>query len=289
MSAGSDSVARPAVAIEHLQCRLGEQTRLNIDALRVAEGERVAVVGPNGSGKSTLLRVLGGYAPVAAGVTQVLGCDLRPAPGREDLRRLRSQIGQVMQGLHLVPRLSAVENVLIGCLGRIGGWRTWARLFPEPEIDQAHAALRAVGMLALADQRADRLSGGERQKVAIARMLLQRPRLILADEPTAALDPAAAVEVCELLARAAQGATLITVVHNPALLPLLAERVIGLQQGEVAFDLPIAQVSAAILQQLYRPHAESECGVADPRPDDTPQTTLHPLPAARLHSSGASG
>ena len=107
--------------------------------------------------------------------------------------------------------------------------------------------------MAKAGQRADRLSGGERQKAAIARMLMQRPLLIFADEPTAALDPLAASEVCTLLARAAAGATLLTVVHNPSLLPLLADRVIGLKQGRVAFDVPVADAGDALLARLYRP------------------------------------
>ena len=112
-----------------------------------------------------------------------------------------------------------------------------------------------MGLLARARTRADRLSGGEKQKVAIARLLMQRPRLILADEPTAALDPSAAAEVCHLLVRAAREATLITVVHNLALLPLLAERVIGLKQGRIAFDLPLARVDDQELVDLYRPDA----------------------------------
>jgi phosphonate transport system ATP-binding protein len=100
--------------------------------------------------------------------------------------------------------------------------------------------------------RTDSLSGGERQKVAIARLLLQRPRLILADEPTAALDPTAAREVCQLITQAAAQSTLISIVHNPALLPLLADRVIGLKNGFMAFDLPVAAVDAACLEALYK-------------------------------------
>ncbi len=117
-------------------------------------------------------------------------------------------------------------------------------------------ALRAVGLGERCATHADRLSGGERQKVAIARMLLQRPRLILADEPTAALDPAAAGEVCALLANAAgadRGVTLLSVVHSPALLPLLCERVIGLAHGRIVFDRPVAAVGDNGLASLYRP------------------------------------
>ena len=112
----------------------------------------------------------------------------------------------------------------------------------------------SVGLAHRARTRSDRLSGGERQKLAIARMLMQRPTLILADEATASLDPQAAAEVCQLLAQAATGATLVSVVHNPALIPLLAHRVVGLKLGQVVFDLPVDQLTEARLDALYAGH-----------------------------------
>ena len=222
-------------------------------------GERIAIVGHNGAGKSTLLRCLSGFLRPTRGRAR------RARPRRCDahlraheLRALRLDVGQVMQGLHLVQRLSALDNVLIGALGRV---QRLARLDPAAtaasDVADAEAALAAVGVLAKAEQRADRLSGGERQKVAIARMLMQRPRLILADEPTASLDPLAAAEVCSLLARAAQGATLITVVHNPSLLPLLAERVVGLEARPVGVRQAARRGDDADLARLYRPGEDS--------------------------------
>jgi phosphonate transport system ATP-binding protein len=111
--------------------------------------------------------------------------------------------------------------------------------------------LKAVGMAHLAEKRADKLSGGERQKVAIARMLMQEPELVLADEPTAALDPTAADEVCELLVKATENSTLITVVHNVSLVPLLSQRVIGLKAGEVVLDCASHELTQAQLDHLY--------------------------------------
>lgn len=250
--------AQRCIKLESVLCAVNGRSLLCVEQLHIAAGERVAIVGHNGAGKSTLLRLLSGFMPPVHGQAEVLGRDLSRGLPAHALQSLRTELGQVMQGLHLVGRLSALDNVLIGCLGRISGWRGWLRCFPGHEIARAESALDAVGMLAHARTRADRLSGGERQKVAIARLLMQGPRLILADEPTAALDPSAAAEVCHLLAKAAADATLITVVHNPSLLPLLAERVIGLRQGKVAFDLPLAAVDDAMLLKLYRPDSDGE-------------------------------
>jgi len=248
-------MSRDGVQINGLVCCLGGRPVLDLPVLSLKPGERIAIVGQNGAGKSTLLRVLSGFVRPSRGEVRVLGHALHGVVNTQELCRLRQEVGQVLQGLHLVARLSALDNVLIGALARIHGWRGWCRCFPAIEMEQAQAALQKVGMLACADTRADQLSGGEKQKVALARMLLQRPRLILADEPTAALDPAAAAEVCRLLVDAAAGATLLSVVHNPALLPLLADRVMGLRQGKLAFDLPLAQLSDHQLMELYRPNS----------------------------------
>lgn len=242
-----------SISLQKVCCIADGRALLDVGALTIRHGERIAIVGHNGAGKSTLLRLLTGFMPAAHGTVEVLGHNLADNPSAQELRTLRRNVGQIHQGLHLVTRLSALENVLIGSLGRVVGWRSWIRHYPAAEIAKAEAALNAVGLLARAKTRADKLSGGERQKVAIARLLVQQPKLILADEPTAALDPAAAGEVCHLLAQAARHATLITVVHNPSLLPLLADRVIGLKKGRITFDLPLPAVDDQKLTNLYRP------------------------------------
>lgn len=241
------------IDIDHLVCHAGGRVTLDIRRLSVKADERVAVIGPNGAGKSTLLRVLSGFTPVHQGQVSVLGHNLAPHPDPRKMRALRREVAQVMQGLHLVQRLTARENVLIGALGRWRGWRSCLRWPGPAQLAAAQDALAAVGMHEREFVRADHLSGGERQKIAIARMLMQQPRLILADEPTASLDPAAAQAVCRLLARSSAGATLICVVHNPALLPAIADRVLGLRQGRLSFDLPIDQVDEQALDQLYTP------------------------------------
>jgi len=254
----SAAASSAVISLQAVTCVAEGRALLDINELSITEGERIAIVGHNGAGKSTLLRLLSGFMRPAHGTLEVLGHALAgPMPATE-LRALRQKVGQVLQGLHLVARLSALENVLIGGLGRVRGWRGWTRCYPAHETELAAQALQAVALLDRAHTRTDRLSGGEKQKVAIARLLMQRPRLkqrprlILADEPTAALDPSAAAEVCQLLVEAARQATLISVVHNPVLLPLLAGRVIGLRQGRIAFDLPLNDLDHQELANLYQ-------------------------------------
>jgi phosphonate transport system ATP-binding protein len=256
VSGGEEAV----VDVHGLRCEVAGRSVLRLPRLHIRAGERVALIGPNGAGKSTLLRCLGALARPAEGQVRVLGADVTKLRGAA-LRAWRCDVAQVMQSLHLVGRLTVLDNVLIGSLGRRSGWRqalrSWVRWHAPADVAAALAALATVDLQHLAAERTDRLSGGERQKAAIARLLMQRPRLVLADEPTAALDPAAAEAVCRLLGgpalhcHDASPATLITVVHNPALLPWLADRVLALRQGELAFDLPLAQVTPALLAQLY--------------------------------------
>lgn len=247
-----------AIHIRGLAVKAGARTLLSLDELCITAGERVAIVGHNGAGKSTLLRVIGGLLAPSEGAVNVLGRSLQQPVSVPALRAWRSQVGQVMQGLHMVARLSARENVLIGALGRLSGWRSWSRLYPAALVAQADEALALVGLHGRGDTRTDRLSGGERQKLCIARLYLQRPSLILADEPTANLDPAASADACRWLGSVARGATQITVVHQPALLPLLADRVIGLRGGALVFDLPTGAVDPARLDALYESDCESD-------------------------------
>jgi phosphonate transport system ATP-binding protein len=246
----SDAVIR----LEALNVVAGERRLLTDVTLLVRPKERVAIIGANGAGKTTLLKTITGMMFLASGAVEVLGKPVSRRTDPVELRQLRSRIGQVFQGLHLVGRLSALENVLVGALGRSQSILTCARLFPADERDRAQAALEAVGMGHKAHIRVDRLSGGERQKVAVARALNQDPELILADEPTANLDPIAAGEIADLLARIAEEreATLITVAHTLSLLPNLAERIVGMKSGRIVFDVSIDAIDQSQLRQLYK-------------------------------------
>ena len=269
------------VQLRDVQVRAGARVLLDVPALRIACGERVALVGANGAGKSTLLKLMGGLMAGRSvdlhGQVEVLGRPLHALASAQDRRALRRETGLLLQGLHLVPRLTAEENVLIGALGRLQGTAALCSLlrwYPRTLQAEAEAALSALGLAELRHTRADRLSGGERQKVALARLQLQQPRLLLADEPTSALDPVATTVVCEALRAVAAGPqrTLVTVVHDLALLPHLATRVIGMAAGRVAWDLPLHDVSAARLQALYGAGAEAPEAASN----------VWPLPATRM-------
>lgn len=264
----------PVVSIEGARVVVAGRALLELPRLVIEAGERVAIVGPNGAGKSTLLKLIGGLVVAQQGRVQVLGRSIGPADssaneglGRAARRALRRETGLLMQGLHLVPRLTARENVLIGALARLRGaaaWRSLLRWYPAGLVDEADAALAALGLADRAGTRADRLSGGERQKVALARVQLQRPRLLLADEPTSALDPAATRQVCVALLAlaAAPGRTLVSVVHDLELLPMLATRVIGMADGRLCWDRSSAEVTPALLLALYEPR-EGEAAPAE--------------------------
>ena len=164
----------------------------------IAHGEAAAVVGANGTGKSTLLRCILGLIPPTTGDIQLLGEDVVTAKPAM-LRRLRAQTGLVAQKHNLVPRLSVLSNVIHGLLGTQSGPRYWSQTFaPRDAREAAMDALEKVGLAHLATRRADRLSGGQSQRVAIARALIAQPRLLIADEPCASLDPAAGEEVMDL-------------------------------------------------------------------------------------------
>lgn len=251
------SVNHGVIEARGLQVSAGAKVLLHDVGLRIAAGERVALVGHNGAGKSTLLRALTGFgAPsrVTRGSLRVLDTELEGACQGATLRRLRSRVAQVHQGLHLVGRLSALDNVLIGGAARHPSAWTWLRRWPEHERRAAQAALMRVGLGGSAHRRTDSLSGGERQKVAIARALHQGAPLMLADEPTASLDADAADDVAALLSAVAaeRQATLVCVVHDLDLLPRLANRAIALRRGVVVADVAVDSHTPAQLRGLLK-------------------------------------
>lgn len=218
--------------------------------LAIARGERVALMGPSGSGKSTLLGLLSATLRPDGGEVFIAGRAARDLkPGKE----LSELVGVMAQSFDLVPSLSVVHNVLAGNLGRWGLPRSLLSLVVPRDADQARAALGQVGIAEKVYERTSRLSGGEQQRVALARLLVQDPWAILADEPVSSVDPARADDILAMLMGVAGqgGKTVVASMHTVPLALKYFERVIGLRQGRVVLDRPTADVTAADLDALY--------------------------------------
>ncbi|RYZ12108.1 MAG: ATP-binding cassette domain-containing protein [Comamonadaceae bacterium] len=230
----------------------GARPALRGVSLRVEAGTRVAVIGPSGAGKTSLLRLAATSVRPSDGAMSVLGQDpwsLRPAA----LRSLRARIGTVHQAPPIPPRLRVVTAVLAGRLGDWSTARALASLWRPADAEGAHAALVRLDLGDRLFERCDRLSGGELQRVGIARVLYQAPALILADEPVSALDPTLAdMALRELVAQSRTcGATLVASLHAVDLALRWFDRIVGLRGGELFFDAPSGGVSAEMLQALY--------------------------------------
>ena len=223
-------------------------------SLDVEPGQFVALIGPSGAGKSSLLRCLNGLVTPTAGRVTVDGAAVTGA-GREELRRIRARIGFVFQQFNLLRRLSVLDNVLVGRLAHVSGWRSAIGCFAASDVAGARAALHRVGLGGLEDRRADTLSGGQQQRVAIARALVQEPRTILADEPMSSLDPALAESVMELLSEINQqdGITVITSLHVLELAKTYGRRVIALRGGRIVHDGPPESLDAGASERIFGP------------------------------------
>lgn len=237
--------------------------------LTVDPGEAVALVGPSGAGKTTLLRLLNGSLRPTSGRVVVAGEVLSALPAGE-LRRLRAAIALVHQDLRLVPELRVVKNVLAGRLGRWSLARSMrVMLLPPWElVAEVHEILERVGIPDKLYQRTDRLSGGQCQRVAVARALFQEPRALLADEPVSSVDPARARDTVALLVEVCRERrlTLCVSLHNLELAREHFPRLVGLRGGRVAFDLPAAQVGEEDLATLYELGPEEAGSPAVARP-----------------------
>ena len=240
-------------SLRGVRVRFGSHTAIDGVDLEVGAGERVALVGPSGAGKTTMLRMCNGAVLPTQGTVTVLGCELTEASHGE-LRATRRRIGTVYQQLHLIGPLKVVHNVNAGRLAHWSRGRALRSLVRPVEVDAARDALRRVGIAEKLFERTEKLSGGEQQRVALARVLRQNPDLILADEPVSSLDPARAEEVMDLLCEVVADArrTLIVSLHDFALARRRCDRIVGLRDGRVLFDLPAVDVDDARAADLYR-------------------------------------
>jgi phosphonate transport system ATP-binding protein len=244
------------IRVDSLNKTFAGKRALHDLALSVQPGEMVALIGASGSGKSTLLRHIAGLACCdrSGGNVEVLGREVQSA-GRlnGDVRRLRADIGYIFQQFNLVSRLSVLDNVLLGFLGRMPRWRGSLGMFTVEQKQQALAALERVGLASRADQRASTLSGGQQQRVAIARALTQQAEVILADEPIASLDPESARKVMEILADINQrdGKTVVVTLHQVDYALRYCGRAVALKDGRIHYDGACADLDTRFLNDLY--------------------------------------
>ena len=248
---------------------------INGFSLRVDAGERVAIIGPSGAGKTTLLRLIASALRPTSGALNVLGVDPWHID-RADLRRLRARIGMVHQSPPIPPRQRVVTAVLGGRLGVWPLWKTLGSLAYPADIAGARARLECMEIGDKLFERCDRLSGGQMQRVGVARVLYQQPDLVLTDEPVSAVDPALSDRVIGELSRDAQarGVTLIASLHAVDLALHWFPRIVGIRGGELAFDLPPVRVTDEMLHELYA----SESAVV---PTQTNQPLNVPAPGIR--------
>ena len=240
--------------------------------LAARQGEAIALIGPSGAGKTTLLSVIGTALAPSQGGRSVLGDEV-PASSAGAPRLLRARIGTVHQAPPIPPRQRVVTAVLAGRLGRWPAWKALASLLYPQDTAGAREALARVQLADKLFARCDQLSGGQLQRVGIARVLYQQAELILADEPVAALDPALALSTVQLLVHeaAARGATLVASLHAVDLALACFARIVGIRDGAITFDLPAAEVTQEHLRALY---GSEHAG------DDPSRPAWTPAPAA---------
>jgi phosphonate transport system ATP-binding protein len=252
-SPAPEGAAEPALRLERLSKRYGTggQALAGV-SLVVPRGQVLALIGPSGAGKSTLIRCVNRLIEPSEGRVFVGGTEVT-ALGRRELRAARRRIGMIFQEYALVERLTVMENVVSGSLGRYGFWRSLLRKFPADGIRRAFELLERVGLEGMQDKRADELSGGERQRVGIARALHQEPELLLVDEPTASLDPRTSLRVMRLIVELCRERALTVVInmHDVPLATRFADRIVGLGSGAVVFDGAPAALTTARLTEIY--------------------------------------
>lgn len=233
---------------------------LNQINLSFTAGEFVAIVGLSGAGKSTLLRSINRLHDISEGDILIDGRSITKAKGKQ-LRMLRRNIGMIFQSFNLVKRTSVLRNVLAGRVGYHSTLRTVLGRFPEKDMNLAFEALNRVNIVEKAYSRADELSGGQQQRVAIARVLAQEAKIILADEPVASLDPLTTKQVMDDLKKINMelGITTIVNLHDINLARQYAKRIIGLRAGAVVFDGPVSEATDERFAEIYgRPLDKNE-------------------------------
>lgn len=219
-----------------------------------------AIIGSSGAGKSTLLRCINRLVEPTSGSITLDGTEITALQGTA-LRNMRRSIGMIFQNFNLIDRLSVMENVLSGRLGFVSFFQAASRRYPQADIDKAFGLLERVGLHDYVNKRADTLSGGQRQRVGVVRALMQEPKLLLADEPTASLDPKTSVQILELIGDISSelGLPVLLNIHNVSQARQFAQRIVGLRFGTIIFDGAPKDLDEAALDSIY----EGTAGTGD--------------------------
>ena len=220
--------------------------------LTIEQGEFVGIIGLSGAGKSTLLRTINRMHDITSGTLTVDGQEVKNLKGKQ-LRKFRRNIGMIFQSFNLVTRTTVIRNVLMAKVPEMPFWRVLLGIFTKEDKLNALEALDKVGILDKAYIRADQLSGGQQQRVALARTLAQNPKIILADEPVAALDPVTAKQVMSDFKKINQemNITILINIHHVELALAYADRIIGIRAGKIVYDGPSADVTEDVLNMIY--------------------------------------
>ena len=220
--------------------------------LSIPSGQVLALIGPSGAGKSTLIRCINRLVEPTNGSAILNELNLTKLSSRA-LRKSRRKMGMIFQEYALVERLTVMENVLSGRLGYVGFWKSFLRKFPKKDVNEAFRLLDRVGLLEMADKRADELSGGQRQRVGICRALIQDPDLLLVDEPTASLDPKTSRQIMRLIKELCQerGLTAIINIHDVLLAQMFSQRIVGLALGNIVYDGSPEGLTPEVLTKIY--------------------------------------
>jgi len=226
-------------------------------SFEVGNGEFVSIVGPSGAGKSTLIRCINRLVEPDSGRVFLEGTDLTDL-SKGKLTKIRRDIGMIFQEFNLVERLSVMENVLSGRLGYTSTLNSFLRRFSDEDVSFALETLDRVGLKEFADNRADELSGGQRQRVGIARAVVQKPRIILVDEPTSSLDPEISRNVMNLIEEVSEEDNMPVLInlHDVDLAKDYGERVLGLRDGQKIFDNKPDKFDETAMDKLYRGEAD---------------------------------
>ena len=216
----------------------------------IKKGEMVALIGPSGAGKTTLLNMLATLIKPDQGEITIAGI---PAGKLNNRKLLAKKVGMIRQQFDLVGQLPVIHNVLAGRLADWGFFKSFWSLIVPQEKQAAYKALEKVGLAEKMTELTSKLSGGEQQRVALARLLLQKPEIILADEPVASLDPARAEDILSMLTRLVQeeDQTLVTSLHSVEYARKYFTRIIAVKDGKLFFDLPVHEVTDSLLTELY--------------------------------------